>query len=109
MPGQQPQEPTPPAPPPSLDKMISDVTNDLINEHIIKDKSGLSTIKLTYSESDCERTESVAGFDPKKFPAAKYYPGNAAESSKDPNYGLWYNARTHGVALGTFNLDLDAL
>jgi len=40
--------------------------------------------------------------------AAKYYPGNA-RLSKDPNYGLWYNAKTHGVALGTFNIDLDAL
>jgi hypothetical protein len=37
-----------------------------------------------------------------------YYPGNST-LSKDPNYGLRYNARTRGVALGTFNIDLDAL
>jgi hypothetical protein len=43
----------------------------------------------------------------KKF-AAKYYPGNS-RVSHDQNYGLWYNARTRGVALGTFNIDLDAL
>jgi beta-lactamase regulating signal transducer with metallopeptidase domain len=102
----KPQEPTPPTPPPSLDKMIADVTNDLVNEHIIKDKSSLSTVKLTYAElvvNGVKQPDEVQ----KKF-AAKYYPGNA-RLSKDPNYGLWYNARTHGVALGTFNIDLDAL
>jgi len=103
---QQPQQPTPPASPPSLDKMISDVTNDLINEHIIKDKSDLSTVKLTYAELIVNGVKQPDEIQ-KKF-AAKYYPGNA-RLSKDPNYGLWYNARTHGVALGTFNLDLDAL
>jgi len=102
----KPQEPTPPAPPPSLDKMIADVTNDLINERIIKDKSSLLTIKLTYSELIVNGVKQPDEIQ-KKF-AAKYYPGNA-RLSKDPNYGLWYNAKTHGVALGTFNIDLDAL
>ena len=102
----KPQEPTPPQAPPSLDKMIADVTNDLITEHIIKDKSGLSTFKLTYSELLVNGVKQPDDIQ-KKF-AAKYYPGNA-RVSKDPNYGLWYNAKTHGVALGTFNIDLDAL
>jgi hypothetical protein len=102
----KPQQPIPPAPPPSLDKMISDVTNDLINEHIIKDKSGLSTIKLTYAELIVNGVKQPDEIQ-KKF-AAKYYPGNS-KLSHNPNYGLWYNAKTHGVALGDFNLDLDAL
>ncbi len=103
---QKPQPPQAPPTPPSLDKMIADVTNDLIKEHIIKDKSSLLTIKLTYSElivNGMKQPDEIQ----KKF-AAKYYPGNA-RLSKDPNYGLWYNAKTHGVALGTFNIDLDAL
>ena len=103
---QQPQEPPPPAAAPSLDKMIADVTNDLINEHIIKDKSSLVTVKLTYAELIVNGVKQPDDIQ-KKF-AAKYYPGNA-RLSKDPNYGLYYNARTHGVALGTFNIDLDAL
>jgi bla regulator protein BlaR1 len=102
----KPQEPQQPTPPPSLDKMIADVTSDLIDEHIIKDKSNLLTIKLTYSElivNGVKQPDEVQ----KKF-AAKYYPGDSRHSH-GPNYGLWYNAKTHGVALGDFNLDLDAL
>jgi beta-lactamase regulating signal transducer with metallopeptidase domain len=106
MPPQKPQEPTSPAAPPSLDKMIEDVTNDLINEHIIKDKSSLLTVKLTYSELLVNGVKQPD--DIQKRLAAKYYPGNS-RTSKNPNYGLWYNARTKGVALGTFNIDLDAL
>ena len=103
---QLPKEPTPPTPPPSFDKMIADVTNDLINEHVIKDKSDLLTIKLTYSELIVNGVKQPDDIQ-KKF-AAKYYPGNS-KLAKNQNYGLWYNARTHGVALGDFNLDLDAL
>jgi len=103
---QEPQQPSAPPTPPSLDKMISDVTNDLINEHIIKDKSSLLTVKLTYAELIVNGVKQPDEIQ-KKF-AAKYYPGNA-RLSKDPNYGFYYNARTHGVALGAFNLDLDAL
>ncbi|HEY4325406.1 MAG TPA: M56 family metallopeptidase [Mucilaginibacter sp.] len=102
----KPQQPAVPPSPPSLDKMISDVTNDLINEHIIKDKSGLLTVKLTYAELIVNGVKQPDEIQ-KKF-AMKYYPGNS-KFSKKPNYGLWYNARTHGVALGDFNLDLDAL
>ena len=103
---QEPQQPPAPPTPPSLDKMISDVTNDLINEHIIKDKGSLLTIKLTYSELIVNGVKQPDDIQ-KKF-ADKYYPGNGKLSS-DSNYGFYYNARTHRVALGSLDVDyLDA-
>ena len=96
----------------SLDKMISDLTGDLVNESVLKDKSSLSTFKLTNTELVVNGAKQPD--DVQKKLSSKYLksPSSYAIGGKfsdDPNYGLYYNAKTHGVALGSFNLDLEAL
>jgi|GEM_PF-875124 len=86
----------------SVNDMIASVTNDLVSENVLKDKSDLSSFKLTNSflvVNGKQQPEEVHQKLRDKYLASPKY-SISPQSMVDPHFGLQYNAKTGSMGLG---------
>ncbi|HVS90547.1 MAG TPA: M56 family metallopeptidase [Mucilaginibacter sp.] len=86
----------------SVSDMIASVTTDLVSENIVKDKSDVTSFKLTNSflvVNGKQQPEDLHEKLKDKYLSSPKYLLNR-QIMNDPHYGLQYNAKTGSMGLG---------